>query len=74
MENFIVFAVIFRHCEMAWKIFDLDFLIILNGHDELTRETNKNEKKSLLLIALFFSWSNLIISLNHFHIPFRPIL
>ena len=70
MENFIVFAVIFRHCEMAWKIFDLDFLIILNGHDELTRETNKNEKKSLLLIFL----TNLIISHNHFHIPFRPIL
>ena len=69
MENFIVFAVIFRHCEMAWKIFDLDFLIILNGHDELTRETNKNEKKSLLLIFL----TNLI-SHNHFHIPFRTIL
>ena len=54
MKNFIVFAVIFRPWEMAWKILDLDFLIILNGHDELTRETNKNEKKSLLLIALFF--------------------
>ena len=64
----------FRNCKIIWKILSASFLIILNGHHELNRETYKTEQ-SLLLILLFFrdlAYQALTVFVSVF--PFKPIL